>query len=289
MHRTTRRIIFYICLCIFVAASYVVILYAQGYRYSFAESRFTRTGALDVKINTPAHVFIDGEDRGATSFLSNVGGVDGLVPGTYTVSVRKDGYSVWQKKVSIEEGFVQHFPHVLILPQTGQDAENVRQEITALLYPPTPSPTASASVSPSISAMPKPTATKKPTLSPSPTATPYPTTPFFIDKNTLYVQGQDQPQAIAQNISVAYLSDDHQKVMWISGGQIWVYWLSASDYQPFHEAGDIAMIASFKSPIKAVAWFRDSDHIVADIGTSVSPLYKVVELDTRGGLNTISY
>jgi hypothetical protein len=80
------------------------------------------------------------------------------------------------------------------------------------------------------------------------------------------------------------LSDDNQKLAWFSEGQIWVYWFSDTNYQPVHHAGDIALLTRFNSPIKAMQWFRDNDHIAVDAGG-----LKVIEIDTRPGLNIINF
>jgi len=282
MTRTTRRVIFYLAFILFLGAGYVVLLYAQGYRYNFSDARFTRTGALSLRANTQAQVLVNGVIKDNTSFITNSSSVSGLLPGVYMLSVQKDGYSKWQKKVTIQEGFVQDFPHVMLLPTSGQDHDNVVNEVTALLYPPTPSPT------PSPIAIPRATKTPKP--SPSPSPMPDTSAPYYIDGGTLYAQSgleDGAPVSIASSVSKVFQSPDNQKIIWYSGAQIWVYWLSDQNEQPFHKQGDIAVIGRMSAPIKALAWFRDSDHLVVDTGVAIQG-YKVLELDTRGGQNIIS-
>ena len=270
MTRTTRRVIFYCAAFIFLAIGYVAILYAQGYRYDFSQAKFSRTGAISLRTNTQAQVLINGVFKDNTSFITNSSSVSGLLPGVYTVSVQKENYSKWQKKVTIQEGFVQDFPHVLLLPTVGEDYNNVVKEIQELLYTPTPSPTT-----------PKPT----PKPSPSPTPTPDTSAPYYIDQSTLYVQSvaNDGPVSIAVGVSNTYQSTDNQKLIWAVGNQVWVYWLNDQNEQPFHKQGDIAVIGRFNTSVKAMAWFRDSTHITLDVDT-----LKVIELDTRGGQNVIS-
>src|SRR5689334_11511300 len=97
MKRRTRRILFAISTIIFFLASYVSILYAQGYKYSFEDKKFFRTGAISVKANEDAKVFIDDELVGTTSFLGTSFDRGGLLPGEYTIRLQKDNYSQWQK------------------------------------------------------------------------------------------------------------------------------------------------------------------------------------------------
>lgn len=280
MTRSTRRLLFYCAVVIFLGVSYLVILYAQGYQYDFASGQFTRSGAIYLKANTSAEVYLNNKPVGNTSLLTNSGSVSGLLPGKYTIAVEKQGYFQWQKKIAVEAGLVDDFPHVMILPNSGQDELNVEAEIKNLLYPPTPSP------SPSPTPLPK--KTPRPTLTPSPSATPVPQGPYYLDQGDLYVSSADDGWTkIAVDVASAALSPDGQKLAWYTSqapGQLWVYWLSDTNYQPVHNAGDIALIARLNSPIKALAWFRDNDHLAVDAGG-----YKVIETDTRGGLNIISF
>ncbi len=283
MTRTTRRILFYIAIAIFLAVSYIVILYAQGYQYSFDQHHFVRSGAIYLKANTTARVLVDGKEVGSTSLLGNSASISNLVPGTHTVSVEKDGYSSWHKKIPVTAGFVEDFTHIMLLPQAGQDKEDVRQEIQALLYPPTPSP----SPSPTRTASPtpkKPTPQPTPTRSPSPSPTPDHSGQYYLENGSLFVNAPDGYIRLAGDVVSAALSEDGEKIAWFSDGQIWVYWFSDTNYQPFHHAGDIALITRFSSSIKAMHWFRDNDHIVLDANG-----FKVIEIDTRPGLNIVNF
>src|SRR3990167_7675845 len=158
MTRTTRRILFYCAIGVFIGISYIVLVYAQGYQYSFSEGKFIRSGALYLNANTSASILINGKLKTSTSLLGNSASIGSLLPATYTVSVQKEGWSAWQKKVTIIAGFVEDFNHVMLLPQTGQDKANVKQEIHDLLYP----VVSSASATPTSS----PTKTPSPTLKP---------------------------------------------------------------------------------------------------------------------------
>ncbi len=283
MTRTTRRILFYCAIALFFGAGYLVLVYAQGYQYSFSEGRFVRSGAMYINANTSASVFINGKLKDSTSLITNSVSIGGLAPGIYTVSLQKEGWSSWQKKVTITAGFVEDFNHAMLLPQTGQDKENVKKEIQNLLYP----VIASASSSPiqSVSPTPKPTKPKiTPTPSPIPSPTPDRSKPYYMEGESLYVNVPDEaPLRLAGNV-MAVASDDGQKLAWFEDGQLWVYWFSNTNYQPVHYAGDIALAAHFNQPIKAIHWFRDNDHIALDAGG-----YKVIEIDTRPGLNIINF
>ena len=276
MTRATRRIIFYCAIIVFFAVCYVVLLYAQGYKYSFSDHRFIRTGAIYLKVNTDATVLLNGKVQKTTSFLTNSAGLDSLLPGAYTVAVQKDGYSSWQKKAEVQEGFVQDYSRVMILPQVGSDHDTVKQEVRDLLYPPLSSP----NPSPNATKTPKPT----PTPVPSPSPTPDLTAAYFVQAGGLYVQGASGPERIATNVVKVIPSDDGQKIAWFTDGQLWVYWLNDTNYQPYHKAGDRLLLNRSAYVVKAAAWFRDNDHIAFDAGG-----LKVIELDDRGAPNIISF
>jgi len=283
MTRTARRILFYCAILLFIGVSYVVIIYAQGYKYSFSESRFIRSGAIYLNINTSADIYIDGKVKTSTSLLGNSASVGGILPGTYTVSVQKEGWSIWQKKVTIVAGFVEDFNHVMLLPQIGQDKENVRKEIHDLLYPVIASP--SATPKSSKSPVPTPKTKPTPTRTPTPSPTPDISKPYYIEKGSLYINTPDASAVrIATGITAVFPSEDNQKLAWFTDGQLWVYWLSDTNYQPARHAGDVALIAHFNNTIKTIHWFRDNDHIALDASG-----LKVVEIDTRPNINIINF
>src|SRR3989344_5536924 len=132
MTKNTKRLFFYAAVVVFLILSYVVILYAQGYKYSFYDGKFQRTGAVALKVNTGAKVFLNDEVQGDTSFFSNIYSVDRLLPGNYKLSVRKDGYSFWQKKITVDGGFVVDFPEILLLPEDGEEEQKLFDEVNIL-------------------------------------------------------------------------------------------------------------------------------------------------------------
>ena len=91
-----------------------------------------------------------------------------------------------------------------------------------------------------------------------------------------------ETERLAYLVSGFEVSPDKKKLAWWNGNELWVIWLSDTDYQPYHKAEDKELITKFSFKIKSAVWFRDSDHVVVDSGG-----YKVVEIDKRGGLNVV--
>ncbi len=282
MTKRTKRILFYSAVAIFALLSYVVILYAQGYKYSFSEAEFFRTGSIYVKVNEDAKVYLDGKFLNSTSFFGNSYTISGLLPKQYTVRLERDDFSSWQKKVVVEEGLVNDYSRILLLPASGEAKENLRVEIKDILYPtPKPTPTPSPSVKP----------TPKPSPSKTPTPSPVSVEPFYIKNGVLFKNMDNgETERLAYLVAGFAVSPDSKKLAWWNESELWVIWISDTDYQPYHKAGDKEMIMKFSSKIKKAAWFRDSDHVVVDSGPSTNSGqagYKVLEIDKRGGLNLI--
>ncbi len=274
MTKKTKRVLFYSAVVIFALLSYVMILYAQGYKYSFSEWKFFRTGSIFIKSNEDAKVYINNKFLNSTSFFGNSYTIGGLLPGQYTVRLQKDNFSSWQKKVSVEKGLVNDYSKILLLPKSGDEAAALKQEITDLLSP-APKPT----LIPSVKSAPKPSSSKTPTPSPSSILT----QPFYLKNGVLFKNMENgEVERLAYLVVGFTLSPDGQKLSWWNSNELWIMWLSDTDYQPYHKAGDKDLITRFSINIKNAAWFRDSDHVVVD-----SAGYKVVEIDKRGGLNII--
>jgi len=132
MTRRTKRIIFYVAIALFLLLSYVAIMYAQGYKYSFSENKFLRTGAIAIKVNTNAKIFLDDDLEGNTSFFGNAYSIDRLLPGKYKISVLKNNHSSWSKIATVEEGLVVDFPNVMLLPEEGEKEQELFDEVDLL-------------------------------------------------------------------------------------------------------------------------------------------------------------
>jgi hypothetical protein len=255
--RGTRRILFWLAVAIFGAASIIAGLTAQGYKYDFGRNRFVRTGAVAVTANTDARLYVGGEEAAAMSFLNHRTGLDRLLPGSYAIRVVKDGYFTWHKTASIQEGLLTDFPLVLLIPMDQASSSSVHEEIAQALAKSVTVPKKAKEVS---------------------------SGQFTLRGTALYRSVNDQEALVASGVIGFMLIDDDHRVMWWTRNEVWVLWLTNTDYQPFRTAGQEQMITRFASPIIRAAWFHDADHIVVDLGDS----YRIFETDTRGGINIFS-
>jgi hypothetical protein len=98
--------IFSVFLVIFVG----VIAFARGYRFSPTQGKITSTGILSVNsYPKQASIYVNDQLSGATD--SNIT----LPYGTYSVEVKKEGYSSWQKTVSLKGEIVMSLNAKLFL------------------------------------------------------------------------------------------------------------------------------------------------------------------------------
>lgn len=99
----TKIRIFIVILTILVVGpvGYLASLYARGFRFDKKTFRFTPNGILVVKSDpSGAQVFINGDLITATDASIS------LSPGNYDVSVKKNGYLAWAKRLNIEKEVV---------------------------------------------------------------------------------------------------------------------------------------------------------------------------------------
>lgn len=286
MDRNKRRTLFILITVVFFIVSYITLLYAQGYKYSFKDNKFIRTGALYLKTNTDADVFLNGKPIKRTSFFGSSVSIGGLLPGNYSVKASRVGYSSWQKVVTIQEGLLSDYSRILLLSKKEEDVTAMKKGITLLLYPTpslTPNPTPSKTAIPNPRRPPTPPPAGGPTPSPSVPPTSQPATPFSLENGFLTWRAGGAITTIASSALDYSVSPDNKKLLWWNTYEAWVYWLDNTNYQPHHQKGDTLLINRFSAPIKKGGWYPDDDYIVIDAAN----YFTILEIDTRGGVNSI--
>jgi len=118
MEARTRRILFFIFLLIFLILTPSVLLYSQGYRFDWKRKILVKTGNLYL-VSQPsgAFIFLDEKPYKISKleeilFYKKILGlsrlrsttptlIDHLLPEKYLVTLKKENYFSWQKKVKI--------------------------------------------------------------------------------------------------------------------------------------------------------------------------------------------
>lgn len=104
-----RRIIFWTFVAIFFITAPLLVLYTAGYRYSFSTGIVTRTGVLSITTSPrSAEIYLDDQYAGAKTpeVLKRI------LPGTYNIELRKDGYHSWTGEVEIKSGQTEQLQNI---------------------------------------------------------------------------------------------------------------------------------------------------------------------------------
>src|SRR5437762_802097 len=117
MTKKSRRTLFYSFIVIFLVLSILIVFVAFGYGYDFAHNRLVKTGALGIKSNVGAHVFLNSKEQGQTSFFNNSFSKGHLIPGEYNLKLESDNYQGWEKKVQVEGGVYTDFSSIFLIPK----------------------------------------------------------------------------------------------------------------------------------------------------------------------------
>lgn len=125
--RMTKLRIFFFLLTLFVVGivSFLVLLYAKGYRFNNKSQSLEPHGLLVMKSDPDgAQIIVDGETKGVTN--TNLS----LISGSYDITIKRDGFQDWNKRLTITEGEVTeataHLFRVApsLTPLTFNGAEN---------------------------------------------------------------------------------------------------------------------------------------------------------------------
>ncbi len=118
MEKKIRTILFFICLLLFFIIAPLAVLYSQGYRFNLETKKITQTGGLFLKVvPSDAEVYINGELEEKTSFLFGSILIENLLPKTYKIEVKKEGYHPWQKSLEIKERQVTEVKNIVLVPK----------------------------------------------------------------------------------------------------------------------------------------------------------------------------
>ena len=102
MVKKTRYFILATGFIFFLIAAPLIILYVKGVNFDFDSKSFIQTGILAVRSNpTDAAIFLDGQQK-----RQRQGDLTFLLPGSYTVNLKKTGYQDWTKTLAVEAGQV---------------------------------------------------------------------------------------------------------------------------------------------------------------------------------------
>lgn len=256
MRKRTRKLLFYLSVLVFLILSFLTVLFALGYKYDFVQNRFFKTGSLELKTNVEAEVYINDELAGGTSFLGDYFSKGRLLPRTYNVRVQNEKYQPWHKLVKIEAGFLSGFPRIVLLQHDFEEVIVASSSISSLSIKRFESSEGLAILG------------NKKKLE-----------QISLKNGEIKPYTQKGAEPLAENPEI--ISPDGNKSVRTNNRELWVKWIKGSGYQPLKKAGDEELITRFSQTIEDVQWYKDSEHLIANVGG----VLKFIEIDTRGSLN----
>lgn len=246
MTRRFRRVIFLIFVCFFVAASIIVVFFAQGYRIDFKSLSFIKTGGIFVETSiNNAKIYIDDKYIESTNGVLNHNTlIEGLTPKIYNVFIYKENYYPWNKVVEVKSGTVVELSNIILfslVPEKTQVIDLPAQTVSEF------------SVKNNTVEL-KNNKTKTATV-------------YSLDDGKLLSKEKFTTATSVKE----FISPDENKKLEIIGNQLWLTYLK--------KTGEKELIATHKTPISFSNWFNDSEHIIWFADNELN----VAELDNRGG------
>ncbi len=113
-HHRGRRLFFWTLVVLYSIIVSIAIPYAFGYRFSIQRGVFIYAGAITIKSNpSDVTIAIDGVQRFATE-INDTLTVNGIAPGEHTVTITRDGFQPWRKRVRVTSGTSTEFWNVIL-------------------------------------------------------------------------------------------------------------------------------------------------------------------------------
>lgn len=224
MDKGTRRVLFYSSVVVFLLLSYGAVLLATGYVFDFKNFKFVKTGTLAFKSDVKgANVYFKNKKIGKIAPISGNFSKKYLLPGSYEVSVRKDGYQNWEKTAEIKSQEVTNF-FSIVLVRKNPDLELLVSNDAA-----------------------KVTGEKIDDVLES------------EQRESNFVQEFLSLNRFKETILVA---PDNKKLAYLNNSELAVFWTEDQKFEPVRKKGDAQLAVRLSVPITAFFWTKDSEHLV---------------------------
>lgn len=129
MKKSTRTFLFFIFFGIFLLAAPAVILYSQGYRLDLENLSIVKTGAIFLEPRpAPVELYINENLVKKSNFVFQNIYIGNLLPKTYFIEIKKQGYFGWNKTLMIFPKLVTEAKNIYLFPDnaaTKKIADNV--------------------------------------------------------------------------------------------------------------------------------------------------------------------
>lgn len=126
-----RKLLFFIFTAAYIIACPLLILYSLGYVYNPVSQELVRTGIVSLStLPRGAYVFLE-KSRFAHRTSADI---KELLPGNYTITLKKKGYKPWTHLLSVEAGKAVAFENILLVPNKWP-VKNIVERSCKALFP----------------------------------------------------------------------------------------------------------------------------------------------------------
>lgn len=131
MNNSFRSVLFtFVSICIIFSIAILIIAYGRGYRFDIKKNSVKSTGLIVAQSEpTGAQIIVDGKLKDATQATFT------MPPGTYTVSIVKEGFQAWTKQVIVQGEIVNKLDALLLPTNPSLTALTVNGVINPTLSP----------------------------------------------------------------------------------------------------------------------------------------------------------
>lgn len=127
MSPKNRQIMAVLFILAFFALAPIVVLWAEGYRYDFSKNRFLKTGVFFIESKpTKADIYLNDKkqsDKTPTRLKY-------VLPGNYTLQVKKDGYQTWQKKLPVYAGQTTFAQYIRLFKELPEETNLISNNLS---------------------------------------------------------------------------------------------------------------------------------------------------------------
>jgi len=132
MDKQTRKILFVACLLSFLILCPIILAYSIGYYYDFNNQKIIPTGSILLKsIPAKSSIYLDNTllEQTTPTYINN------LESGNYSIKIRKNGFTSWEKAITVKNHQLSIAENILLLP-TDSYTEMLSNNIEQVSFSP---------------------------------------------------------------------------------------------------------------------------------------------------------
>jgi hypothetical protein len=115
-----RRLFMLFFIVVFMIVAPIIVLFAKGYRFNLENGIFIYSGSITIK-SWPRNVdiYLNGKKQTDKNYnvINDAYTINGIKPGNYTLSCKKEGYTDWNKNINVHSGLSTEFWNVVLFPK----------------------------------------------------------------------------------------------------------------------------------------------------------------------------